>query len=86
MSKASGAWGDKGSASLLATKRGKLEPSGGKKVHRKGKDEIVSTHLLLCMPVDLTGNDYAVIDGKAYEILSAEKPGDHMEIYVEGPK
>ena len=82
----SGDFGDNGSTELVAKVKCLLEPSSGQKVHRKGKDERVTTHTMFSWPVELGKGEYFVlIDGKRYDILYAPNFGTHMEVDVEGP-
>lgn len=76
----SGDWGDTGSSGEPEYYRGNLEASSGRKVFKKGKKEILSTHLLMMEPASFTGEDEIFVNGKQYEILFIADSGSHLEV------
>lgn len=83
---ASGAWGDTGTDALKLSVRGRLSPSGGRQVFRKGQVVAVSTHDLMVLPADISPREYAMIKGQRYEILDVGEFPDHMELALEAHK
>ena len=80
---ASGAWGNTGTDTLKLSVRGRLSPSGGRQVFRKGQLVAVSTHDLMVLPADVSPGDYAMIKARRYEILHVGEFADHMELSLE---
>ena len=81
--KPTGDWGDKGDSQDIGPYRGRLEPSSGRRIFRRGKEEVISTHLLYLTPCAVNEADRPVIGTEVFGILNIARFRSHFEIDLE---